>query len=162
VDKHGDMAHLELTYNLTVDDKFLNPNVCNYLIDLFELYSKDWRDFRGRKLIPLEHHKDQSFKEICSDINNRLSKYGKIYDVEICKWEPGLDHDWHQDLGEHERTCICYLNDNYIGGETQICTYVQEPKKGLLVHFDGKLPHKVNKVVKGIRYVLIFWLNKSL
>jgi predicted 2-oxoglutarate/Fe(II)-dependent dioxygenase YbiX len=62
---------------------------------------------------------------------------------------------------QYRLTSICYLNDDFDGGEIMINDHIKiKPKKGLLIIFDGLHNfHKVNMVEKKPRYNMLTWYN---
>ena len=78
------------------------------------------------------------------------------------KYEVGQEFKMHQD-GSFERndsecsfyTFLIYLNDNFVGGETEFQNgTVITPGKGDLLVFYHPLPHQGNPILKGTKYVL--------
>ena len=58
-------------------------------------------------------------------------------------------------------TSVCYLNDDFEGGETLIEDKSIKPKKGTLVVFPSKkMSHGVS-LVKGNRYTYIAWWEET-
>jgi len=78
--------------------------------------------------------------------------------VEIVKRTAGSFMGNHVDKGD-SLSFILYLNNNYIGGETVLENEVViTPKTGrLLVFTNGVIPHRVNEIKEGIRYVIAGW-----
>ncbi len=58
---------------------------------------------------------------------------------------------------KNDWTSVCYLNDDYEGGETLLSNNMVPPQKGRLVVFNSKnIPHGVNEVL-GTRYTYTAW-----
>tara|TARA_B100002019_G_C20716093_1_gene332603 strand:- start:146 stop:445 length:300 start_codon:yes stop_codon:yes gene_type:complete len=87
-------------------------------------------------------------------------KFRKNYD-QIVYWPPSSFKALHKDGTvdkENDWTSVCYLNDNFEGGETIIEHKKIKPQKGRLVVFPSKkLLHGVSVVKKTPRYTFISW-----
>ena len=86
---------------------------------------------------------------------------------QIVHWPHGSSMKFHTDVdfspskdvgsGIVDWTAVCYLNDDFRGGETMVMDTVTYPKKGKLVVFNSKrFMHGVERVY-GNRYTLISW-----
>ena len=86
---------------------------------------------------------------------------------QIVHWPHGSSKGFHIDVdyspskyvgsGIVDWTSVCYLNDDFGGGETIVSDTAFYPKKGKLVVFNSKkLMHGVGRV-DGNRYTLIAW-----
>tara|TARA_B100001964_G_scaffold239674_1_gene307758 strand:- start:222 stop:884 length:663 start_codon:yes stop_codon:yes gene_type:complete len=87
----------------------------------------------------------------------------------IMKYEKGNHYDWHIDAGNsvpHRKLSFTIqLSDpkDYVGGDIEfIGTTVNKEalrQKGTCVIFPSFLPHRINKVTKGTRYVIVGWVH---
>ena len=86
---------------------------------------------------------------------------------QIVHWPNGSSKGLHIDVdyppskevgsGIVDWTAVCYLNDDFRGGETIVMDTAAYPKKGKLVVFNSKrLMHGVGRV-DGNRYTLVSW-----
>ena len=86
---------------------------------------------------------------------------------QIVHWPHGSSKGLHTDVdfspskdvgsGIVDWTVVCYLNDDFKGGETIVMDTASYPKKGKVVVFNSKrLMHGVGRV-DGNRYTLISW-----
>ena len=64
---------------------------------------------------------------------------------------------------------VCYLNDDYSGGETVIKqevggNYISTPKQGSVVIFKSNedCVHSVNKITYGTRYTMPIWFTDNI
>ena len=148
---------------MKVIDDFLTEDECDFLIDYYKKYPdketynatlilrmKDTSLFNLRKSWIRYRYLKRIKKEFCLKLN---------YD-QIVFWPPTSFKVMHKD-GKTEKnndwTSVCYLNDNYEGGETIVSDNAFYPKKGKLVVFNSKkLMHGVGRV-NGNRYTLIAW-----
>ena len=87
---------------------------------------------------------------------------------QIVFWPPSTSKPMHKDADIFETrnndwTSVCYINDNYEGGETMIESDLIKPKKGRLVIFPGKkMFHGVSLVKRIPRYTYIAWWQEGL
>jgi hypothetical protein len=92
---------------------------------------------------------------------------GYSEDCKVSKYTKGGEFDWHLDSISYYPsnpnwrrilTTITYLNDDYIGGETEILNKVTiKPKKYSTLIFPSGIPyiHKGLPVIKGTKYLLV-------
>tara|TARA_B100000965_G_scaffold249672_1_gene209747 strand:+ start:46 stop:603 length:558 start_codon:yes stop_codon:yes gene_type:complete len=94
-------------------------------------------------------------------------KGGFYPDEKIARYNIGNDYEWHTDdwvdgivvngTQRRQLSTITYLNDDYIGGETEFQTFTIEPKKGKTLIFPShwEYIHRGKKVIEGVKYVYI-------
>ena len=167
-------------------ENFLSSEVCLNIIDYFEHTSKRNTHisgyFENRSLCPYEIE-DLKIKKSLSIFQTKCIQtasklyYSKNIDVnlyleywDVVKWEIGKSMEVHRDgiNYEHSRdySSVCYLNDDYIGGETffpenDYLEYLCKPKTGKIVFFPSSRHHGVKKIQQGIRYSLPCWYSKN-
>ena len=98
-----------------------------------------------------------------------------ICDEKLARYAPGDDLDWHcgdwayykhpylhygpeAAFTRRQLTCITYLNDDYVGGETEFTDDIiikPETGKSLIFPAHWEFAHKGRKVVEGTKYVYI-------
>jgi hypothetical protein len=102
---------------------------------------------------------------------NKINKISKTINdsiidwSQIVYWPKNSFQDLHFDSASNKTTLssICYLNDNYEGGQT----YFEDgtiftPITGRILFFDGKhYLHGVKKIISGNRYVLAIWYKND-
>lgn len=88
-------------------------------------------------------------------------------DEKIARYKVGNDYEWHSDCWaqglipnvncRRQLSTITYLNDDYIGGETEFedITIVPEKGKTLIFPSHWEFIHRGKKVIEGIKYVYI-------
>ena len=119
--------------------------------------------------IPFYHFRMSSFvkkfiKNMEKDFSFLTFTYGQIV-----HWPVGSYLDLHKDVdvpphnsngsGIVDWTGVCYLNDNFEGGQTVVGDDKIEAKKGKALLFNSKnILHGVNKV-GGNRYTFIAWFE---
>ena len=109
------------------------------------------------KPIPIQF--DKRLQQIIKDFNIPY----ELENLEIVKRGEGSFMDNHYDTNHTDEVdkfaFLIYLNEDFEGGETVIeeeTTIV--PKTGRILLFtNGILFHKVNKIIKGDRYVIAGW-----
>ena len=82
--------------------------------------------------------------------------------IRFYKYEKGQRFRMHSDMSYVRngvecsfKTFIIYLNDDFIGGETEFIVGSKiKPKQGSLLVFDHQLKHQGNPVLQGTKYVL--------
>ena len=127
----------------------------NKLINLFKKNVQHHDLYRDTKLLKIKEPPTQLLDTLQKDFNIILN-YGQIV-----HWPEGSFMDRHYDghvAKDNNFTAICYLNDNFKGGETVVEKTVIKPKQGLMILFSGdKKTHSVNKIKKGTRYTIPCW-----
>jgi hypothetical protein len=122
---------------------------------------------------------DTEFQTIISKINNYAIKSSKKGNINLTGlWinkvtnETNKNDDFHKDYSDI--TFLMYLNDEFIGGEYEYIAPESKikskikPKKYLSIIADKNIPHRVNPVLEGERYSIVFFydinkkINKSL
>ena len=161
---------------LAIKDNFLSEKECDFLIKYLKKQkvnfdsSTSYRYFRVMD-IPF-YHVRVSF--LWSKILRRISEQFpnlRLSHGQIVEWTPGTFKKPHVDVdippknsvgtGIIDWTTVCYLNENFLGGETLVDKRYIEPKKGRVVAFNSKiLPHGVNMVDRDSRYTLIIWWSE--
>ena len=60
-------------------------------------------------------------------------------------------------------SCVCYLNDDYQGGELEFPNFKVKikPEQGMLILFPSSFPylHIAHPITQGIKYTLVTWLR---
>ena len=152
---------------MRIIDNFLSENDCDFLID----YHKGFHTLDNYDSQFLVHMKDTPLynlrkswirywylRRIRKDFSLKLN-----YD-QIVHWPPNSDKMMHKDGSfkeNNDRSCVCYLNDDFEGGETLIEDKSIKPKKGTLVVFPSKkMSHGVS-LVKSNRYTYIAWWEET-
>ena len=148
-----------------IKDNFISINDC---VDKINFYKENkYKAEKFRDVFPLPLFKEELNKNLIDNIHH-ISKTinNSIIDwMQIVYWPTDSFQDLHFDTGSNETTLssICYLNDDYEGGQT----YFEEgtifaPLTGRILFFDGKhYLHGVKKVISGDRYVLAIWYKND-
>jgi hypothetical protein len=122
---------------------------------------------------------DPEFQTIISKINNYVIKSSKKDNINLTGFwinkvtnETNKNDDFHKDYSDI--TFLMYLNDEFMGGEYEYIAPESKikskikPKKYLSIITDKNIPHRVNPVLEGERYSIVFFydinkkINKSL
>ena len=128
-------------YFALFEDNYPDPNL------LYNVY----RDFLGIYAEGLEFNPNSS----AFGINTRIARYFV-----------GDKFDWHSDntpatkavYGRRQITSITYLNDDYIGGETEFYKGpIIKPKKGKTLIFPANIcfRHRGREVIEGCKYICV-------
>jgi hypothetical protein len=145
--------------NTHIDGYFKSRSLCPYKIIDPEI---------KRSLLTFQTKCIQTVSKLYYPNNLNVNLYLEYWD--IVKWEDGKDMEVHQDGIEYEYgrdySSVCYLNDDYTGGETffpenQYIEYICKPKKGKIVFFPSSRYHGVKTVKNGVRYSLPCWYSKN-
>ena len=85
--------------------------------------------------------------------------------TQILKYGPADHYVPHQDSGpdleSRYLSVVCYLNDNFLGGETSFpgCGYTAKPKTGRAIIFPSHYLHGSVPVISGEKFVIVSWLR---
>lgn len=158
----------------------MDESLCDRTIEYFEKSKQRswWQPlefFRGRTLCPSEVRDFELRKDIRSFrykvVQEAYKKYGYFVFPEfwdIVYWAPGMSmsphiDDYGTELEQRHYTAVCYLNDDYDGGETFFPeqNYKCKPEKGKVVIFPSYYYHGVNEVVDSPRYVIAMWFTRD-
>ena len=150
-----------------VDSLVYNPIEGNNL-------NKKSRDSR-QNFVDIPELKDKINELIKTEIKIKGFDIEQIEEnFQFTKYNVNSHFDWHNDSSSHGYrfcTIVVQLNDDYEGGEllykknNNNFKYehenIVEFERGLgnLYIFNSSLQHKVNPVIKGVRYSLVNWLN---
>ena len=159
-----------------VDDK----NLCDKAIDFFvncnrEQFIERTSKFKG-KTVPTLHIRDYRLREELKVISYKISQ--KLHCIEgkfifpeysnLVVWSPGENMSVHTDnkieiLKQRHYTAVCYLNDDYSGGETFLPdhNHICKPEKGKVIVFPSDYPHGVKTIKDGTRYTLAMWFTRD-
>tara|TARA_E500000178_G_C16658163_1_gene589400 strand:- start:186 stop:626 length:441 start_codon:yes stop_codon:yes gene_type:complete len=138
-------------------ENFLHKNICNYLIDFYKYNTKLSEAFEKRRRIDLLKINDDLNITSIVNLYKRIKPLDSLINIELVYWPIGEKHDWHDDTVYYDYTSITYLNENYIGGRTELENYSIVPKIGKIVLFESKKLHRVTCLEKNDRYVIAAW-----
>tara|TARA_R100000008_G_C3495535_1_gene120937 strand:+ start:133 stop:657 length:525 start_codon:yes stop_codon:yes gene_type:complete len=157
-------------------ENFLSDQECDILIDYHKNYPFGLQDYYGCKEIPEDYQINAQLKnrphskrirKVRTPILKRLSSTFSLklhHDLLVC-WPPGSYKPMHQDLfidWSSGLSSICYLNDDFGGGETVVGDTAIPPKKGAVLAFDGlHISHGVNLISEKPRYTYIAWWQEN-
>jgi hypothetical protein len=147
-----------------IKDNFLSIDECNNLISFYEENKKDSIKYRDTFFLDLkENNLDKTLVNNISNIS-KLINGSDIDMAQIVYWPTGSFQDLHHDIALKNTTLssVCYLNDDYEGGQTYFEDgTIFSHKKGRILFFDGKYYlHGVKKITSRNRYSLAIW-NKN-
>jgi predicted 2-oxoglutarate/Fe(II)-dependent dioxygenase YbiX len=148
-----------------IKDNFLEKDDCKKLINFYKENKKNHLLFRDTIYLNLNPKKD-----LGKDLFNNIHSISKLINnsiidwAQIVFWSKGSFQNLHFDNASKITTLssICYLNDDFKGGQTYFeDNTIFSPKIGRILFFDGKhYHHGVKKITKGERYTLAIWYKK--
>tara|TARA_R100000458_G_C8087984_1_gene119922 strand:+ start:94 stop:561 length:468 start_codon:yes stop_codon:yes gene_type:complete len=154
---------------MEVIDRFLSEDECDFLIKYYKKsHIKEGYDttvilrMKNTSLFDLRKSwiRYRYLKRIQKEFSLKLN-----YDQIVC-WPPTSFKIMHKDgkiVKKNDWTSVCYLNDDYEGGETLIEDKSIKPKRGTLVVFPSKkMKHGVSLVKGKSRYTYIAWWQEKL
>jgi len=137
-------------------------------------------NYRNTHWIVIPSGLRENIQDAIISLYDRILK--PIYEREVVKLEPvqmlyyplGGKYDIHNDaedfidgklekVADRDVSIICYLNDDYEGGELEfpLLGLKIKPKKGTIISFPSyyEYPHRVHPVTKGERFSLVTWIE---
>jgi hypothetical protein len=84
--------------------------------------------------------------------------------TQILRYAPGGHYVAHSDAGEDLQdryfSIVCYLNDDFEGGQTSFpfLDYAATPLRGKAIIFPSKYLHRAEPILDGEKYVLVSWV----
>lgn len=155
-------------------ENFLSQSECRWLIKFFKEYYPTYGnvDVDRRLILRLlkmeeELTDDVAFspadpiKLIASKITNHIASIADntfIHYHQLVAWPETTFQKTHLDWSYHTYTSIIYLNDDFVGGQTEVADKLIEPKTGKIVTFQGNIiPHQVMPIASTTRYTLAVW-----
>jgi hypothetical protein len=167
---------------IDIIDNFLTDFDCNLLIKFYKKnVNNNFKYYKSLPvgLIELDKYNNavikkfddpyySTIKNIKENVENVLrtksKNFYKLYNAEIVKWPILSNMNNHYDRFGTEFSCIIYLNDNYVGGNTFIFDKCIKKKKGslLIIKNSDKILHKVGKIFLGDRYTFPLWYGNEL
>ena len=150
--------------NYFVVDNVLTKEDCNYLIHYFNQnlpFIRKWSnndipvEIDTLQVLDVSNIINLPMFQLIENYFKHTFNYNKLDNLEIVRWPEKSYAKEHIDEPD-KMGFFVYLNDDFDGGENELVNiHKVEPKKGRMSLFNnGKLLHKVNKVVKGNRYML--------
>ena len=155
---------------MKIIDDFLTEDECDFLIDYYKKYP-DKETFKFNTLLWMKHTPSSDLRKssIRGSYLKRIEKEFclKLNYDQIVFWPPNSFKPMHKDgqfdiNKNNDWTSVCYLNDDYEGGETMIESDLIKPKRGRLVVFPSKkMFHGVSLVKTNSRYTYIAWWQEN-
>jgi hypothetical protein len=169
-------------------NNFVSPEICDTIVNWFKdadtVERNAANDYFNGKTIDYKNINNYEIKRLVNSFKfDATVKAREIFDepelypdyTDLVLWGPGsgmLVHSDNSDLEGNPNYCswrafsaVCYLNDDYLGGETFFPTkgpLFIKPKKGKMVFYPSSLEfrHGVTTVV-GTRYTIPIWFTKD-
>ena len=162
---------------IRVKENFLSDRDCEFLINYHKRFYNEstcghyWDRTYVMRMgeTPLFHVKKSLIRRKYLGELSKQFPYLELQYDQVVHWSSGSFLDLHYDIdypheGEgsvNDFVTVCYLNDNFEGGETVLDYNDMKPKRGKLIAFPSKeILHGV-KPVRGDRYTHIAWWRIS-
>ena len=153
-------------YNLInnmIQSKLFTHEECEMIISLNHEpkgYSQIFRDNRDYEEWLIDSNK---FNFLLKNLKSEF-KIKSLPDGRIIKYKVGNYFSLHKDRyslhPDRYKTLIIQLSDNYEGGVLEVNNKVVDKSSGNCILFDSSDWHSVSAITQGIRYSLVFWLEK--
>lgn len=157
--------------------KFIPKRECNDLIDLYHQYEPQQyavapdANGLGVKQDHVDFGYDTApdlYERVRAAINDANAAAGWNFvltdfyqPLRISRYKRGYSHDWHTDYTSKDASKVafsCLLNDGFEGGQFQALEVKPiTMRPGDAVIFPAFHGHRVTRVTKGERYVLLAW-----
>lgn len=168
---------------LAVENECANPNSDVYWTRATTLGAGAYQDIRTNRLIPVTELADISQSGVLQNINNMFyslllsttNSYAKRYGIHenffhegynLLKYSPGEEYKVHYDGGTsigRSVSAICYLNNDYEGGEIEFVNFKVKikPEPGMMILFPSNYAyaHVAHPVISGTKYALVTWIR---
>ena len=117
----------------------------------------------GLKYTPWHNRKIRNIMKYYRSYVSREFNLSLNYD-QLVVWAPGAGKDLHKDgIDEtnNEWVSVCYLNDDFNGGETVIEDQMIKPQRGGLAVFNSNNYYHGVRPADGWRFTYIAWWKKK-
>ena len=169
-----------------VHQSAISKSICNEIITVGEqqglVNAKVQEGNQNNRKSTISWIKDKSIENILS---GAIETYNKIWNYSLTEYEPfqytvykqNDFYDWHIDTHNksyangliRKLSFTLLLNEDYEGGEFEICIPSPKTEKHRFIKIDNKQTgtmivfpsfvwHKVNPIIKGIRKSLVGWI----
>lgn len=170
--------------NIITVSNFLSPeelNACTSYLDSISIQGNvSKKSIENKEVVKiLESVSERFYLELKKNFGDKYSvpiKQKPLVDPHFQKWDMLLTDELpeHADCEKQDGTpvmtnfyfmynltAICYLNDEFAGGETYFSKYgvTIVPKAGDLVMFPSRYRHGVKRMSGGVRYTLPTWFT---
>ena len=152
----------------TLEEKEILEKKCSLFVNIDNPVKKEkLTNYYVREFINKD---DPEFRTIISKIDNCINKQFKKINIKLDGFwinkitnQTNKNDEFHTDAADI--TFLIYLNDEFTGGEYE---YIElenkkkkklKPKKYLSIITDRTVEHRVNPVLEGERYSMVFFYN---
>ena len=166
-----------------VDKECLNPDSGVYWERAVTLGGGPFQTHRTNRLIPITQIAEVSNNHLIQQINNQFytlllsstNCYANRFGIKeplwhegynLLKYSDGQEYKAHYDGGTaigRSISAVCYLNDDYEGGEIEFVNYgiKVKPPAGSLILFPSNYAytHIAHPVTSGTKYALVTWIK---
>jgi hypothetical protein len=166
-----------------VEQECLDPDSGSYWTQAETIGHGAFQTARTNKLLPITYLAEVSNNALLQNIHNQFNallisssnSYVKRFKINerlyhegysLLKYSGGQEYKQHYDgdtgIGR-AITAICYLNDNYQGGEIEFPYFKLKikPQPGMLMLFPSNYAysHIAHPVTDGVKYALVTWIR---
>jgi hypothetical protein len=146
-----------------IQSKLFTQEECEMIISLnheHKGYSQILRDDRDYEEWLIDSTK---FNFLLKNLKSEF-KIKSLSDGRIIRYNVGNYFSIHKDRyslhSDRYKTLIIQLSDNYEGGVLEVNNKIVDKSCGNCILFDSNDWHSVSAITIGIRYSLVFWLEK--
>lgn len=142
-----------------------------------------YQDYRTNMMLDMTYSSDIGNNYVIQNMHNMFNtmvmsascSYAKRYGInetfyhegyQLLKYSGGQQYHKHYDGGTDTARCItaiCYLNDDYVGGEIEFVNFGVKikPEPGMLILFPSNYAyaHVAHPVTEGTKYAIVTWIR---
>lgn len=165
-----------------IESECLNPESGVYWTKATTLESGTKQNYRTNYHLGITAFAEELDNKICQNIHNQMNllllastiPYAERHGVNqmfqetynMLKYSGGQEYKVHSDGGTdtgRSISAICYLNNNYEGGEIEFVNFniKIKPEPGMLILFPSSFPyaHIAHPVNEGTKYAIVTWIK---
>jgi Rps23 Pro-64 3,4-dihydroxylase Tpa1-like proline 4-hydroxylase len=171
------------SYINAVEQECMNPNSGVYWTRAGTIGAGPYQNARTNKLLSVTELAEVANNRVLQDMNNIFytmilgasNSYARKYEMyenffhegyNLLRYDGGEEYKAHYDGGTEigrSISAICYLNDNYEGGELEFVNFRVKikPQAGMLVLFPSNYAYKhvAHPVINGSKYAMVTWIK---
>ncbi len=128
------------------------------------------REFPPEELPELAAEDRRVFNAIEARVTSYASSNGMLIEADegwqVLRYHPGTEYKVHQDYHKDNQrimSSILYLNDDFVGGETEFVKFgvAVKPEAGMLVLFPANYAyaHVAKPLLRGTKYAIVSWFR---
>jgi hypothetical protein len=166
-----------------IEQHCLNPDSGVCWTKAGTIGSGGYQDTRTNLFMDITYIADMTKNIVIENVNNIYytsllslsNSYAKRYEInepffhehyQLLKYKGGQEYKAHYDGGTNIGRCvsaICYLNDDYEGGELEFVNFKVKvkPEAGMMILFPSNYAyrHIAHPVINGTKYAIVTWIR---